>query len=324
MRVSSGCSGEIPESGVSPVAQRPVPHDSRRWRPGIGWCRTGAKNISRRPQSAPISTGPVLSPLSRLLIPASRRARIRADPFAYQDTITRLNQSLDRDIAGSHSQTIPESRASTSPSMFEDISKPPRPLPTPQLETLRPGLSLLPPLLRKGDQGPGLIILCPDSESTDGPVSIAEGVPSPLLKWAEEGYTVVEICLSALSGSTPASDVLGDAVAALAQCQKCAPQGKVGLVCKWRLSQLTPEKECNSALPVRVAYCPSQHTPLPHGAWSHQYWKSSPSSPRLSPTSTHQTRMPSQRRRPHSGTSPAPRALIRPGAPASQSITTPR
>lgn len=116
--------------------------------------------------------------------------------------------------------------------MYEDITKPPAPLPTPQLEALQPGVSLLAPLLRKGDQGPGLIVLCPDSDSSTSPVSISEGVPSPLLKWAEEGYTVVEIRHAALSGSKPARDVLNEAVAALLQCQKCEPKDKIGLVCK--------------------------------------------------------------------------------------------
>ena len=116
--------------------------------------------------------------------------------------------------------------------MFEDITKPPAPLPTPQLETLQPGVSLLPPLLRKGDQGPGLIVLSLDSDSSANPVNISEGVPSPLLKWAEEGYTVVEIKHAALSGDKSALDVLIEAVAALSRCPKCEPKDKIGLVCK--------------------------------------------------------------------------------------------
>ena len=123
--------------------------------------------------------------------------------------------------------------------MFEDITKPPGPLPTPQLETPQPGLWLLPPLLRKGDRGPGLIILGPDSDDAKH-VSIEEGVPSPLLKWAEEGFTVVKVQQSALSGARAAVDVLKDAVAALSASSKCEPKEKIALVCTY-ISFLTME-----------------------------------------------------------------------------------
>ncbi|KAI1336033.1 hypothetical protein F5Y15DRAFT_216535 [Xylariaceae sp. FL0016] len=109
--------------------------------------------------------------------------------------------------------------------MYADITKPPAPLPTPQLTALSPGLSLLLPLTRRGT-GPGLIVLTPDSEDQ---LSIKEGVPSPLIKWAEEGYTVVEIQAAAVIGKNP-FEVLRQAVRALEKCEKCEFNEKVGLV----------------------------------------------------------------------------------------------
>ena len=86
------------------------------------------------------------------------------------------------------------------------------------------------PLTRRG-HGPGLIIITPDS--TD-PLAIVEGVPSFLIKWAEEGYTVVEIQASAVSGG--AADLLKAAVDALKSCDSCTPADKIGLICKSSLS----------------------------------------------------------------------------------------
>lgn len=108
--------------------------------------------------------------------------------------------------------------------MFNDITKPPPPLPTTQLTELEPGLSILLPLSRQGD-GPGLLILVPD---TDKPLAIVDGVPSQLIKWAEEGYTVVEIQRRALI--IGAREAITKAIQALESCDKCAPKDKIGLV----------------------------------------------------------------------------------------------
>lgn len=110
--------------------------------------------------------------------------------------------------------------------MFNDITQPPPPLPPTQLTELEPGLSILLPLSRRGD-GPGLLILVPD---TDKPLAIIDGVPSQLIKWAEEGYTVVEMQRRALI--TGAREALTKAIQALESCDKCAPKDKVGLVGK--------------------------------------------------------------------------------------------
>jgi len=116
--------------------------------------------------------------------------------------------------------------------MYADISKPPPPLPAPRLSELRPGVHLLRPLSRRG-HGPGLVVLTPDSAS-DNRLGIVEGVPWPLLKWAEEGYAVVEIQTSAVKvdGSGNARDALDAALKALAACEECDGQSKIGLVGK--------------------------------------------------------------------------------------------
>ncbi|OIW34813.1 hypothetical protein CONLIGDRAFT_626866 [Coniochaeta ligniaria NRRL 30616] len=107
--------------------------------------------------------------------------------------------------------------------MYADISQPPKPLPQPDLRPISDGISLLPPLSRRG-HGPGLIILVPDY---DKQLAIEDGVPSPLIKWAEEGFTVVEIQARAVAGE---GEPLMTAILALKECDKCEDTGKVGLV----------------------------------------------------------------------------------------------
>lgn len=70
-----------------------------------------------------------------------------------------------------------------------------------------------------------MIIVVPGS--TQSNLSIIDGVPSPLIKWAEESYTVVEIQESALS-----SDILQRAIKAIFESESCVPKEKVGLVGK--------------------------------------------------------------------------------------------
>ncbi|KAF7560366.1 hypothetical protein G7046_g3782 [Stylonectria norvegica] len=110
-------------------------------------------------------------------------------------------------------------------SMYADITKPPKALPTAELKAVRQGVSLLPPLSRRG-HGPGLIILTSDSKDQ---LTITEGVPSLLIKWAEEGYSVVQIDASAFD-DTASQTILQEAVEDLSQCEKCEPKGKIGLV----------------------------------------------------------------------------------------------
>lgn len=109
--------------------------------------------------------------------------------------------------------------------MFNDITKPPPPLPAADLQTLEDGVSFLSPLSRRG-HGPGIILLVSD---TDDQMMIADGVPSHLVKWAEEGYATVEIQLKAIKEGK-ATDVLAKAVEALDSNEKCQPKGKIGIV----------------------------------------------------------------------------------------------
>lgn len=71
-----------------------------------------------------------------------------------------------------------------------------------------------------------MIILTSDYE--EEPLAIIEGVPSPLVKWAEEGYTVVEIQARALQ--TGKDHLIKSAIEALEACEKCEPKDKIGLV----------------------------------------------------------------------------------------------
>jgi carboxymethylenebutenolidase len=108
--------------------------------------------------------------------------------------------------------------------MYADISKPPAPLPQAKPQSVAEGVTLLPPLSRLG-QGPGLVILHPDS---DKHLEIIEGVPSALVKWAEEGYAVVEIQTRAFKGD--AGEVLGKALQALRGCEGFVKHSKIGVI----------------------------------------------------------------------------------------------
>jgi carboxymethylenebutenolidase len=117
--------------------------------------------------------------------------------------------------------------------MYVDISKPPKAMPKAQPKTIQLGITLLPPLSHRG-HGPGLILLVPDSNSQ---LTITDGVPSAIIKWAEEGYTVVTLQASALKAESPAS-ILGQSVAALTSCKQCDTKDKIGLVGKHPLVML--------------------------------------------------------------------------------------
>lgn len=108
--------------------------------------------------------------------------------------------------------------------MYNDITKPAPALPSPELTEVKPGVVFLRPLSRRGT-GPGLIILTCDYQD---PLAINNGVPSPLIKWAEEGYAVVEIQARALVGGQ--DDVISLALQLLTECEKCEPKNKIGLV----------------------------------------------------------------------------------------------
>lgn len=110
--------------------------------------------------------------------------------------------------------------------MYIDVSKPPPPLPVPHCKEICAGVSLLQPLSRRGT-GPGIILVVPDYSSSISNLSIIDGVPSPLIKWGEEGYTVVAIQETALK-TIP--DVLQQVFKALSEEEKCVPKDKIGVV----------------------------------------------------------------------------------------------
>lgn len=110
--------------------------------------------------------------------------------------------------------------------MFQDITKPPPPLPTVELKQLDAGLSILSPLVRRGT-GPPLIILAADNDDS---TNIVDGVPSHLIKWAEEGYAVAEIQQQALEKD--AAGMLRRSIEALRANTQCEPKDRIGLVGK--------------------------------------------------------------------------------------------
>ncbi|KAK3322002.1 hypothetical protein B0H66DRAFT_553085 [Apodospora peruviana] len=110
---------------------------------------------------------------------------------------------------------------------FTPTSVPPKPLPTASLEAISPGISLLPPLSRRG-HGPGLILLVPDT-AEEQLLAIEDGVPSHMTKWAEEGYVVLSIQASALKKAPDVKDMLVNSISALEAQDKC-DNGTVGLV----------------------------------------------------------------------------------------------
>jgi carboxymethylenebutenolidase len=118
---------------------------------------------------------------------------------------------------------------------YADITKPPAPLPSAKLQILKTGLSLQSPLTRLG-YGPGLILLT-TKETYDEQVTQRDDAPTAVLKWAEEGYTVVQIYAAAVEPSEIEA-VLTEAVEALERCGACQPKDKVGLIGTSNLVQI--------------------------------------------------------------------------------------
>ncbi|KAL4874214.1 hypothetical protein BJY04DRAFT_225281 [Aspergillus karnatakaensis] len=111
--------------------------------------------------------------------------------------------------------------------MTEPTLGPLQALPSLQLMQYATGISLLRPLSRRGT-GPGLIII--GSCHPRGESEIENGIPSQRVKWAEEGYTVVEILTQALDNGHAAGDPLNLPLSLLAGCDSCEPKDKVGIV----------------------------------------------------------------------------------------------
>lgn len=109
-------------------------------------------------------------------------------------------------------------------------------LPTAELVKVDDHISLLPPLSRRG-HGPGLILILPQEAPSypQGGVVCENGIPPPLLKWAEEGFAVVEIREGAFTTTAAAQEVFAEATAALESCEPCRDENGIGLIGKSQL-----------------------------------------------------------------------------------------
>jgi hypothetical protein len=149
------------------------------------------------------------------LIVTQTRGRTCAD----KNSATRQIQNFYPTASTCHDQAISIMSA-------ELPTTPPSPVQT-KATAIGPGLTLLSPLTRRG-RGPGLLLLASDQNAT---LDIRDGVPSSLVKWAEEGYSVVAIGASAVkTEKANIAQVLDDSIKALEDCSECEPRGTYGLV----------------------------------------------------------------------------------------------
>lgn len=138
----------------------------------------------------------------------------------------------------------------------DDGSSAASPLPESRSVEYATGQTLLPPLSRRGN-GPGLIVILPKEGSFDAPdnVRIENGVPSALTKWAEEGYTVIELQSNAATGKEIGASI-GEALRQLSDCTTCQPKNVIGLVCYdaqvWNL--ISPILKVTSPIMGAVCY----------------------------------------------------------------------
>lgn len=77
------------------------------------------------------------------------------------------------------------------------------------------------------------MILFTTDDIYDEKLEQRDDAPTAVLKWAEEGYTVVQISAAAV-GKSNIEDLLTEAVKAIEKCDACQPKDKVGVVCKSR------------------------------------------------------------------------------------------
>ncbi|EXJ60016.1 hypothetical protein A1O7_04164 [Cladophialophora yegresii CBS 114405] len=107
-------------------------------------------------------------------------------------------------------------------------------LPTAELVKVTDHISLLPPLSRRG-HGPGLVLVLPENAPRyprDGVICV-DGIPPPLLKWAEEGFAVVEIRCGGSDGmgsENVEKAALQKAITALEECDKCDAKDGIGMI----------------------------------------------------------------------------------------------
>jgi len=101
-------------------------------------------------------------------------------------------------------------------------------LPQPRYTTITDGVSLLNPLSRRG-HGPGMVVLIHEDDITNShePTVLHNGIPTPTLKWAEEGYVVAEVRQQAWCDS---KDPLAAAIDAIFNCDACDQKQTIGLI----------------------------------------------------------------------------------------------
>ena len=106
------------------------------------------------------------------------------------------------------------------------------PLPPTKIHRVASSINLLEPLSRKGT-GPGIIVLVHETGLvSDHEARIENGVPSGIMKWAEEGYAVVELLPEVWESS--GREPLIEAIDALRACEMCERKGFIGLICTAR------------------------------------------------------------------------------------------
>ena len=160
--------------------------------------------------------------------------RVRAVLLSAGILILMVTHTLLQDIHGkyrSKAGILPsrtnntETKQADNMGLYADITQPPKALPQAELKQIAPAVSLLPPLSRRG-HGPGMILIASEKTEklmTDG------GFPAPIMKWAEEGYAVVEVQGSALSAQA-GPNTLETAISGLKACEGFEDTGKIGIV----------------------------------------------------------------------------------------------
>jgi carboxymethylenebutenolidase len=108
-----------------------------------------------------------------------------------------------------------------------DHEETPVPLPSAKAVQLGPNLTLQPPLSRRG-QGPSLIIVTSGDLSFESPPDCLD--PSPLQKWAEEGFVVLEVTLPTAADTTTFGADLKRGIEALLAHPTCDQTKKIGLI----------------------------------------------------------------------------------------------
>ncbi|BGP19996.1 hypothetical protein JCM10213_006773 [Rhodosporidiobolus nylandii] len=126
--------------------------------------------------------------------------------------------------------------ASTTPSFTGD---PLLPMPSAEVISLAPNVQIQPPLSRRG-HGPGLLVVVPESaglaqvEEENGTATEQKPLdPMPLVKWAEEGYAVLQVeyveDAKLKDGEWGIERVLEDGVRWLTEMDECTSD-KLGLI----------------------------------------------------------------------------------------------